>query len=116
MPMNEEVSVVPSHSRTSAPSSISSGHVEHENSACGTAEDLFVPGTLYYIKKNVGAENCLKPGEYFKLLRRHGGEHFPRILISSNIISDHICDSHYYALRDVLKGLPSSLYEDIFDE
>ncbi|KAK4418375.1 hypothetical protein Salat_2250200 [Sesamum alatum] len=116
MPMKEEVSVVPSHSRTSSPSSISSGHVEHENSACGTATDFFVPGTLYYLKKNTGAENCLKPGDYFTLLRRHRGEHFQRILISSNIISDHKCDSHYYALRDVLKGLPTSLNNDIFDE
>lgn len=101
--MKEEVSVVPSHSRTSAPSSISSGHVEHENSYCGTAEDLFVPGTPYYIKKNMGAENCLKSGECFTLLRRHQGEHFQRILISSNIILDHKRDSHYYARGMYLK-------------
>ncbi|KAL6527687.1 hypothetical protein OROMI_029498 [Orobanche minor] len=77
-------------------------------------ESLFVPGTVYYLKRNVDAESHHKRVEYFTLLRRNPGEHFQRILLSGNLISDHKCDSHYYALRDVLKGLPSSL-DDTFN-
>ncbi|KAL6502899.1 hypothetical protein OROHE_024067 [Orobanche hederae] len=77
-------------------------------------ESLFVPGTVYYLKRNVDAESHHKRVEYFTLLRRNPGEHFQRILLSGNLISDHKCDSHYYALRDVLKGLPSSLDDRTF--
>ncbi|KAK9160691.1 hypothetical protein Syun_007032 [Stephania yunnanensis] len=44
----------------------------------------------------------------YTLWKRVPGEHFQRIVLSSNLISDHRCDNHYYALRDVLKGLPHS--------
>lgn len=72
--------------------------------ASGVPEELFVPGTVYYLKRNVDAHTS----DYFTLWKRNPGEHFERIVLSSNLISDHKCDSHYYALRDVLKGLPSS--------
>ncbi|KAL6210674.1 hypothetical protein ACLB2K_015906 [Fragaria x ananassa] len=72
--------------------------------ASGVPEELFIPGTVYYLKRNVDAHTS----DYFTLWKRNPGEHFERIVLSSNLISDHKCDSHYYALRDVLKGLPSS--------
>ncbi|KAK6150257.1 hypothetical protein DH2020_017782 [Rehmannia glutinosa] len=103
MPMKKEVPVV-----TSFKTSLDH-QVKHENPASKLTDDLFVPGTLYYLKRNEDGEGDHKHGEYFTLLRRNPGEHFQRILLSSNLISDHKCDSHYYALRDVLKGLPSSL-------
>ncbi|KAK4408135.1 Sn1-specific diacylglycerol lipase beta [Sesamum angolense] len=114
MPMKKEVSTVPSFSQTSNPPSgspslcPSSDQEKLEKTTDKVAEDLFVPGTLYYLKRNVDADSHHKHTEYFTLLRRQPSEHFQKILLSSNIISDHKCDSHYYALRDVLKGLPSS--------
>lgn len=82
--------------------------------ACKVPEELFVPGTVYYLKRNVdaqtggGSSSSSSSREYFTLWKRHPGEHFQRIVLSSNIITDHRCVSHYYALRDVLKGLPTS--------
>ncbi|XP_052179524.1 uncharacterized protein LOC127792908 isoform X2 [Diospyros lotus] len=79
-------------------------------------EELFVPGTVYYLKRNAdkhGNSND-KGKEYFTLWRRHPGEHFQRILLSGNLISQHKCDSHLYALRDVLKGFPGPIDESIF--
>lgn len=75
-------------------------------------EELFVPGTVYYLKRNTDC-NSNSNIEYFTLWRRHPGDHFQRIVLSSNLISDHKCDSHYYALRDVLKGLPASTNDDV---
>lgn len=75
-------------------------------------EELFVPGTVYYLKRNMDC-NSNSRIEYFTLWRRHPGDHFPRILLSSNLISDHKCDSHYYALRDVLKASPASTNDDV---
>lgn len=74
-------------------------------------EELFVPGTVYCIRRHVDTEPGPihgKAADYFTLWKRHQGEHFQKILLSSNILSDHKCDNHYYALRDVLKGLPGS--------
>ncbi|KAL9227581.1 hypothetical protein vseg_003255 [Gypsophila vaccaria] len=83
-----------------------------------THEELFVPGAVYYLKRNVETQTTIsdetKGKEYFTLWKRQPGQHFQRILLSSNVISDHKCDSHYYALRDVLKGLPGSGDEGIF--
>ncbi|XP_059300844.1 uncharacterized protein LOC132053053 [Lycium ferocissimum] len=76
--------------------------------------ELFVPGTLYILKRNANARSKGNSTECFTLWKRHSGEHFQRILLSNNIISDHKCDSHYYALRDVLKGLPGSSDEAVF--
>lgn len=94
--------------RPSSPSK-SSDQLKLGKPASREAKELFVPGTVYYLKRNVEAESHNRRIEYFTLLRRHPGEHFQRILLSSNLISDHKCDSHFYALRDVIKGMPSSL-------
>ncbi|KAM0050857.1 putative fungal lipase-like domain, alpha/Beta hydrolase [Helianthus debilis subsp. tardiflorus] len=69
-------------------------------------EELFIPGTVYYLKRKEEKHNGNKVNK-FTLWKRHTGEHFQRILLSNNLISDHKCDSHYYALRDVLKGIPA---------
>lgn len=73
---------------------------------CPMPEELFVPGVLYFLKRNMG--NSSFGEEYYTLWKRPPGEHFQRILLSGNLISDHRCDSHFYALRDVLKSLPLS--------
>ncbi|KAI4998913.1 hypothetical protein ZWY2020_054255 [Hordeum vulgare] len=71
-------------------------------------EDLFLPGTLYYLQRDVenikGVED-----ESYTLWRGDAGENFQRILLSGNLMSDHKCDSIQYALRDVLKTLPLPL-------
>ncbi|CAI0385726.1 unnamed protein product, partial [Linum tenue] len=79
-------------------------------------EELFVPGSVYYLKRNVdlSSSSSSRGLEYFTLLKRQPGEHFQKIILSNNIISDHKCDSHQYALRDVLKGLPGARDEVIF--
>ena len=76
-------------------------------------EELFVPGTLFYLKRNTDTQAGIR-GEYFTPLKRHPGEHFQRIVLSNNLISNHKCDSHLYALRDVLKGFPGPEDEGIF--
>ncbi|PON62591.1 Fungal lipase-like domain containing protein [Parasponia andersonii] len=87
--------------------------VKTGGSACTVPEELFVPGSVYYLKRNLSSHSG-SPREFFTLWKRNPGEHFQRIVLSSNIISDHKCDSHYYALRDVLKGLPGPYDEGIF--
>ncbi|KAL0458287.1 UNVERIFIED_CONTAM: Sn1-specific diacylglycerol lipase beta [Sesamum latifolium] len=88
MPMKKEVSAVPSFSQTSNPPCPSprSDQEKLEKPTDKVAEDLFVPGTLYYLKRNVDADSHHKHTEYFTLLRREPGEHFQKILLSSNII------------------------------
>ncbi|KAL2934694.1 hypothetical protein RDABS01_017813, partial [Bienertia sinuspersici] len=75
-------------------------------------EELFVPGTVYYLKRNwdgrTSSSKESKANEYFTLWKWQPGQNFQTILLSSNLISDHKCESHYYALRDVIKGLPGS--------
>ncbi|XP_057517625.1 uncharacterized protein LOC130798589 isoform X4 [Amaranthus tricolor] len=90
-----------------------------ESSALVHHEELFVPGTVYYLKRNSDTQTRSNKGskimEYFTLWKWKAGQHFQTILLSSNVISDHKCESHYYALRDVIKGLPqSSNKEGIF--
>ncbi|KAK0582255.1 hypothetical protein LWI29_023454 [Acer saccharum] len=88
-----------------------------EEAASTVPEELFVPGTVYYLKRNVDSRSSSSYSgstEFFTLWKRHPGEHFQRIVLSSNLFSDHKCDSHFYALRDVLKGLPGSDNEGIF--
>lgn len=90
---------------------------EKERNANALPEELFVPGSVYYLKRdiNTDAHTISDRGmELFTLWKRHPGEHFHRIVLPGNIISDHKCDSHYYALRDVLKGLPGTNNESIF--
>ncbi|KAL9436043.1 hypothetical protein AB3S75_022164 [Citrus x aurantiifolia] len=80
-------------------------------------EELFVPGTVYYIKMDVDTNTRSSDSrgrEFFTLLKRHPGEHFQKIILSGNLISAHKCDNHLYALRDVIKGLPGSKDEAIF--
>ncbi|WOL13282.1 hypothetical protein Cni_G22051 [Canna indica] len=71
-------------------------------------EELFVPGTVYYLKRSIDDIDGHRNGESYSLWKRRPDQNFRRILISGNLISDHRCDSHYYALRDVLKSLPIS--------
>ncbi|XP_061366957.1 uncharacterized protein LOC133310085 [Gastrolobium bilobum] len=77
------------------------------------SDELFIPGTVYYLKRNLGSQNDVG-NDFYTLLKRQPGEHFQRIILSGNLITDHRSDSHYYALRDVLKGLPWCGQEDIF--
>ncbi|KAB5557541.1 hypothetical protein DKX38_008450 [Salix brachista] len=89
---------------------------EKERNVNASAE-LFVPGSVYYLKRDINTDTHTISGrgmEFFTLWKRHPGEHFQRIVLPGNIISDHKCDSHYYALRDVLKGLPGTNNESIF--
>ncbi|XP_022860283.1 uncharacterized protein LOC111380854 isoform X3 [Olea europaea var. sylvestris] len=107
LPAKREVEVVQSIPQTSNPAGVGCDILKRDKTACEVAE-LYVPGTLYYLKRDVVAKSHDKSVEYFTLCKRQPGEHFQRISLSSNIISDHKCDSHLYALRDVLKGLPTS--------
>ncbi|KAJ6306528.1 hypothetical protein OIU78_021778 [Salix suchowensis] len=89
---------------------------EKERNVNASAE-LFVPGSVYYLKRDINTDTHTISGrgmEFFTLWKRHPGEHFQRIVLPGNIISDHKCDSHYYALRDVLKGLPGTNNESVF--
>ncbi|KAJ0258372.1 Alpha/beta-Hydrolases superfamily protein [Hirschfeldia incana] len=82
-------------------------------------EELYVPGAVYYLMRNVRRNTKSSAGkkvEYFSLWKRDPGQHFQRILLSGNFITDHKCDSHYYALRDVLKGFPGFIDESIFNK
>ncbi|PWZ36855.1 Sn1-specific diacylglycerol lipase beta [Zea mays] len=68
-------------------------------------EDLFLPGTLYYLQRDIEDINDVEE-ESYTLWKGDPGENFQRILLSGNLISDHRCESIYYALREVLKTLP----------
>lgn len=74
-------------------------------------EDLFLPGTLYYLQRDIEDINGVEDESYM-LWKGDPGENFQRILLSGNLISDHRCESIYYALRDVLKTLPPSQAQD----
>jgi hypothetical protein len=87
--------------------------VKIEESKPAVSEELFIPGSVYYLKRNLGSQNDVEK-EVYTLLKRQPGEHFQRIILSGNFITDHKCDSHLYALRDVLKGLPWHGKEGIF--
>jgi hypothetical protein len=87
--------------------------VKIEETKPAVSEELFIPGSVYYLKRNLGSQNDVEK-EVYTLLKRQPGEHFQRIILSGNFITDHKCDSHLYALRDVLKGLPWHGKEGIF--
>lgn len=74
-------------------------------------EDLFLPGTLYYLQRDIEDINDVED-ESYTLWKGDPGENFQRILLSGNLISDHRCESIYYALRDVLKTLPPPQAQD----
>ncbi|KAF3320249.1 Sn1-specific diacylglycerol lipase beta [Carex littledalei] len=85
------------------------------NSSTFVAEELFVPGTTYFLKREMEeASSSNRSTEIYSLWKRNPGEHFKRIMLSGNFISDHKCESHYYALRDVLKSLPRDNKHAIF--
>ncbi|KAF3436176.1 hypothetical protein FNV43_RR23268 [Rhamnella rubrinervis] len=100
---------VPMTSKTTSNISVA---VKNRASSRSAPEELFVPGSVYYLKRNTDEH----AKEFFTLWKRHPGEHFQRILLSNNLISDHKCDTHYHALRDVLKGLPGYSDESIFEK
>ncbi|XAR58632.1 hypothetical protein NMG60_11014107 [Bertholletia excelsa] len=102
-------------SPTSMTTKESSGLVIKEETVCTMPEELIVPGTLYYLKRNLEDNGYGDKGrEFFTLWRRNPGEHFRRVPLSGNLISDHKCESHYLALRDVLKGFSGHMTETIF--
>ena len=74
-------------------------------------EDLFLPGTLYYLQRDIEDINGMED-ESYTLWKGDPGENFQRILLSGNLISDHRCESIYYALREVLKTLPPQPPQD----
>ncbi|CAI9761398.1 unnamed protein product [Fraxinus pennsylvanica] len=102
-----EVDMVQSISSTSNPAGASCDILKSDETASEVAE-LYVLGTLYYLKRIVVVRRHDKREEIFMLCKRETGEHFQRKLFSINIILDHKCDIHYYAMRDVLKGLRAS--------
>ncbi|KAM7255934.1 hypothetical protein ACFE04_011675 [Oxalis oulophora] len=114
---NKDSSESPSHDVIKPTSKVSPGNQPapiNEEAASPVPEELFVPGTVYFLKRNIDTSlnnNDERRSSYFTLWKRNPGEHFQRIVLSSNVITDHKCDSHYYALRDVLKGLPWSVKE-----
>ncbi|XP_041009514.1 uncharacterized protein LOC121253584 [Juglans microcarpa x Juglans regia] len=87
--------------------------IEMKGATSTVSEELFVPGTVFYLKRNADTQAGISR-PFFTLWKRHPDEHFQRIVLSSNLISDHMCDSHCHALRDVLKGLPDPNNETIF--
>ncbi|XP_048137183.1 uncharacterized protein LOC115727500 isoform X2 [Rhodamnia argentea] len=107
--IRQESAIVPKVPPKSKPTAKGDAVMEKEQTM---PEELFVPGTVYYLKRNMDSNSNTRI-EYFTLWRRHPGDHFQRIVLSSNLISDHKCDSHYCALRDVLKGLPASNIDDV---
>lgn len=100
----------------STPISKQTDVIRKKENAALMHEELFVPGTVYYLKRNTDTQTNTSKGskakEYFTLWKLQPGQHFQTILLSSNVISDHKCESHYYALRDVIKGLPGSSSDD----
>ncbi|KAI4301128.1 hypothetical protein L6164_034440 [Bauhinia variegata] len=110
--IGKELAVAPITPVTSKASN-NSVLMKTQGSERAVSEELFIPGTVYFLKRNSGSQTDVGK-EYFTLLKRHPGEHFQRIILSSNLISDHKCDSHYYALRDILKSIPWGGEEGIF--
>ncbi|KAJ7972677.1 Sn1-specific diacylglycerol lipase alpha [Quillaja saponaria] len=87
--------------------------MKSEETTCTVSGELFIPGTVYYLRRNLSTHTS-GAKEYFTLWKRHPSEHFQKIILSNNLISDHKCDSHYHALRYVLNGSPWSGEEGIF--
>ncbi|KAL9357940.1 hypothetical protein Peur_051193 [Populus x canadensis] len=115
--ITRESLAIPAAPSTSKATTENSVIPEKERNANALPKELFVPGSVYYLKRDINTDAHTISGrgmELFTLWKRHPGEHFGRIVLPGNIISDHKCDSHYYALRDVLKGLPGTNNESIF--
>ncbi|GAV58893.1 Lipase_3 domain-containing protein [Cephalotus follicularis] len=117
LPIGKERTTLPIGSSTSKAAIENEVVLAEEGAASSVPEELFVPGAVYLLKRNIDTQSGSNNGrgrEFFTLWKRHPDEHFQRIVLSNNLITDHKCDSHYYALRDVLKGLPGSSDEGIF--
>jgi hypothetical protein len=88
------------------------GDLKEETKAEDEHPELRVPGLLLLIcggqapTNEDGTKSAGREGHI--LLKGHDGTQFGRIVLSSTMLSDHKCRSIYYALRDVLKGLPKT--------
>lgn len=88
------------------------GVLKEEIKAEDEHPELRVPGLLLLIcggqapTNEDGTKSTEREGHI--LLKGHDGTQFGRIVLSSTMLSDHKCRSIYYALRDVLKGLPKT--------
>jgi hypothetical protein len=86
--------------------------LKEETKAEDEHPELRVPGLLLLIcggqapTNEDGTKSAGREGHI--LLKGHDGTQFGRIVLSSTMLSDHKCRSIYYALRDVLKGLPKT--------
>lgn len=88
--------------------------VKKEETSSKMVDELFIPGNVYFLRRHFYSGNDHEGREFFTLLKRNPGEHFHRIRLSANLISDHKCDTHLYALRDVIKGFPGHIEETIY--
>ncbi|PWA38067.1 alpha/beta-Hydrolases superfamily protein [Artemisia annua] len=104
----DSIAVPSSIPSTSEPAEAKADDIKEERHDMYPKEELFIPGVVYYLKRKEEKHNGNKVNK-FTLWKRNTGEHFERILLTSNLIADHKCDSHYYALRDVLKSIPAPL-------
>lgn len=104
----DSIAVPSSIPSTSEPAEAKADDIKEERLDMYPKEELFIPGSVYYLKRKEEKHNGNKVNK-FTLWKRNAGEHFERILLTSNLIADHKCDSHYYALRDVLKSIPAPL-------
>ncbi|KAJ7543020.1 hypothetical protein O6H91_09G022400 [Diphasiastrum complanatum] len=72
-------------------------------------EQLFCPGLLFHVTgrpcPRLFDNGITETREGCVLVKGHPGTRFGRIILSGTMFSDHKCDSYYYSLRDVLKGL-----------
>ncbi|KAK1373116.1 Fungal lipase-like domain containing protein [Heracleum sosnowskyi] len=62
-----------------------SGVINKKEAPSRMSEELFIPGTVYFLKRNIDSHTCLghgKGGEFFTLWKRNPGEHFQRILFA----------------------------------
>ncbi|KAG0556329.1 hypothetical protein KC19_11G044800 [Ceratodon purpureus] len=87
-------------------------NLKEESKAEDEHPELWVPGLLLLIcggrapTNEDGTKSAGREGHI--LLKGQDGTQFGRIVLSSTMLSDHKCISIYYALRDVLKGLPKT--------
>ncbi|CAM6097678.1 unnamed protein product [Calypogeia fissa] len=73
--------------------------------------DLVAPGALYHIcTRQINTPELIRnlDGSSLSMWKGVEGSYFGRIVVSSNMFSDHRIESYYYSLRGVLKELPST--------
>ncbi|XP_024517736.1 sn1-specific diacylglycerol lipase beta [Selaginella moellendorffii] len=73
-------------------------------------EELYSPGILYHLcgRASMKDQHGDSAAQGCSLWLVNRDARFSRIVLTGSMLSDHKCDSHYYALRDVLKSLPRS--------